>query len=224
MNSQKTRFSPIRRGFIVVAGLMMAIVTTLTLHALQSTSLAQHLPASAPELGNKQAPDYLKRRGLSDSLSQTIRAAQHSVNWVANGLLPGGGANGMASAPFTLGNYPNASVQAGGNTIITPDAAPTNVTSMTATAIGFQGLLSVDPTTGVVRVTNAGPTGSYTVTVRGFGAGGTTMASFTLTVNNGAACTTTGFTGANVSVGLGPRLRPRLARPPSARWALQVAR
>ncbi len=205
MNSQKTRFSPIRRGFIVIAGLMLAVTAAVTLGAFHSMSLAQHSPGPPPALRGQQAFDSHKQERLYDSLNQAMQAARYSVNWARNGLLSRSSANRTARAPFTLGNYPNASVQAGSNTTITPDAAPTNATSVTATAIGFQGTLTVDPATGVVRVANAGPAGSYSVTVNGFGAGGTATASFTLTVNNGAACITAGFTGANVNVGLQPR-------------------
>ena len=109
-------------------------------------------------------------------------------------------------APTTLGNYPNATVTDGNSTTSTPSAAPANLTSATAyTSSNFQGLFSVNPTTGVVRVTNAQPAGTYTVTVAAFGAGGTTTKTFTLTVSNPSACTTTGFSGTtNVAVGSTP--------------------
>src|SRR2546423_4004601 len=56
----------------------------------------------------------------------------------------------------TLGNYPNTSVALSSDATITPDAVPTNTTSISAeTATGFVGELTADPATGVVRVTNA---------------------------------------------------------------------
>ncbi|HWQ33421.1 MAG TPA: MBG domain-containing protein [Blastocatellia bacterium] len=97
-------------------------------------------------------------------------------------------------APPTLGNYSAASLTAGGNTTVTPDAAPTDLTSITAAAApGFTGLLTVNPTTGVVRVTNALPAGSHTITVTATGSGGTATKTFTLTVSDPSACTSASF-------------------------------
>ncbi len=89
----------------------------------------------------------------------------------------------------TLGNYPNTMVVVGGNTTITPDAAPTGATSINvSTNSNFNGTFAASPTTGVVRVTNAYPAGTYTVTVKASGPSGTTTKTFTLTVTNGPAC------------------------------------
>ena len=76
-----------------------------------------------------------------------------------------------------LGNYPATMVDLSGNAAITPDAAPTDTTSMSVSApTGFVGELTADPATGVVRVTNAHhariPAGAYPVTVTAFGPGG----------------------------------------------------
>ncbi len=95
----------------------------------------------------------------------------------------------------TLGNYANTSIALGGNTTITPTAAPTNQTYATATTTAdFKGKLEVDPATGVVRVTNAHPANrvgeTYLVTVRAFNAGGATTKTFNLTVTTPAGCTT----------------------------------
>ncbi len=113
--------------------------------------------------------------------------------------------------PSALGNYPNTSVALSLNTTITPDAAPTNTTSISAvTTTGFVGELTADPTTGMIRVTNARQAnvtpGTYTVTVRGFGPGGTATKTFQLTVTDGTACTgVVGFSNAaDVSVGNNP--------------------
>jgi len=110
-----------------------------------------------------------------------------------------------------LGNYPNTSIALGANTTITPDAAPTNTTSINAeTSAGFLGELAADPVTGVVRVTNAlhaniAP-GAYTVTVRAFGPGGTATKTFQLTVTDGSACpgVPSFIDAANVGVGSNP--------------------
>jgi hypothetical protein len=88
-----------------------------------------------------------------------------------------------ASIAPTLGNYSDPSIAtAGGNAMISPDAAPTGGVSVTAYATtDFKGLLTVDQSTGVVTITNAHPAGSYDVTVdAGFGITKT----FTLTVGN----------------------------------------
>jgi hypothetical protein len=80
----------------------------------------------------------------------------------------------------TLGNYNPATVTANGNLIITPSALPTGVTTLSvATSTKFKGILTGDPATGNIRVTDAYPAGVYTVNINGNGA----SASFTLTVS-----------------------------------------
>ena len=88
----------------------------------------------------------------------------------------------------TLGVYSSSTVTAGKNTSITPDAAPTNATSIVAycTNTNFRGILTVNPTTGVVRITDALQAGTYTITVKAFGTA-TTTATFTLTITNPTA-------------------------------------
>src|SRR2546428_13614295 len=83
----------------------------------------------------------------------------------------------------SLGNYPDTSVPLSTDTTVTPDATPTNTTSINISAsTNFKGTLAGDPTTGVVRVTDAHPAGTYTVTVRAFdGPGPTATTPFTLT-------------------------------------------
>ncbi len=93
----------------------------------------------------------------------------------------------------SLGNYPDTVVDLSDNVTITPDAPPANTTSISvSTSTGFVGELTADPTTGVVRVTNAHHAniapGSYTVTVKAFGPGGSATQIFTLTVTNGTVC------------------------------------
>jgi uncharacterized repeat protein (TIGR02543 family) len=88
-----------------------------------------------------------------------------------------------ASIAPTLGNYSDPSIAtAGGNAMVSPDAAPTGGVSVTAyTTTDFRGLLTVDQSTGVVTITNAHPAGIYAVTVdAGFGITNT----FALTVGN----------------------------------------
>jgi large repetitive protein len=91
----------------------------------------------------------------------------------------------------TLGNYPYTVVTAGQNTIIEPSAAPSNATSIVAYCsypnnTNFRGVLTVNPTTGVVRVTDALQAGNYTVTVKAFGTTPTT-ATFPLSIAAPAA-------------------------------------
>jgi len=105
----------------------------------------------------------------------------------------------------TLGTYPDATVIAGQNTTVTPGAAPTNTTSVVAyTKTNFSGLLTVNPTTGVVTITDAMQAGIFPVTVKAFGSVNTTT-TFNLTVTN-PACSQGLFLGnTEVSVGNSPR-------------------
>jgi hypothetical protein len=98
--------------------------------------------------------------------------------------------------PIPLGNYPSTSVQLGANTTIAPDAAPTNTTSINVlTSTNFKGKLEGNPATGALRITNAHPAGTYTVTVTAFD-GGPTTKTFTLTVTTPATCNPVTFAAA----------------------------
>jgi hypothetical protein len=110
------------------------------------------------------------------------------------------------TANATLGNYPNTTVLLSGNTTVIPDAAPTNTTSINvSTSTDFKGRLEGNPGTGVVRVTDAHPDGTYMVTVTGFDSGGgTTLKTFTLTVTIPATCNPVSFAAAtNFAAGTG---------------------
>src|SRR2546429_1890978 len=62
-------------------------------------------------------------------------------------LVEGAGADSIT----TLGNYPDASVPLSGDTTVTPDATPTNTTSITvSTNTNFKGTFAASPTLGVV--------------------------------------------------------------------------
>ena len=109
-----------------------------------------------------------------------------------------------------LGTYPNTSVEAGGNVIVTPSGAPSGTTRINASAnTNFKGTLVANPTTGIVRITNAHPAGTYVVTVTAFdGVGGVASGTFTLTVGNQSLCEPVQFTSAaNVSTTGGGNLR-----------------
>ncbi len=107
----------------------------------------------------------------------------------------------------TLGNYPDTSLPLSTDTTVAPDATPTNTTSINvSTSTNLNGKLEGYPTTGVVRVTDAHPAGTYTVTVRAFN-GGDAIATktFTLTVTAPATCTPLSFAAAaNFGAGSGP--------------------
>ena len=102
---------------------------------------------------------------------------------------------GAAVATPILGNYPDTSLALSTDTTVTPDAPPTNTTSINvSTSTDFNGTLAGDPTTGVVRVTDAHPAGSYTVTVTAFDSGGgTATKTFRLTVTTPVTCTQVSF-------------------------------
>ncbi|MDX2034706.1 MAG: LamG-like jellyroll fold domain-containing protein [Blastocatellia bacterium] len=95
--------------------------------------------------------------------------------------------NVTANAPPTLGAYAATTVTAGSGVTVAPGAPPADnggIPTMTTSAPGFSGMLSVDPVTGVVAIGNAGPAGSVTVTVTATdNCGATTTRSFPLTVN-----------------------------------------
>src|SRR5438034_348997 len=107
----------------------------------------------------------------------------------------------------TAGNYPNRSIPLSTDTTVTPDAAPTNTTRITvSTSTNFKGKLEGYPATGVVRVTDAHPAGTYTVTVTAFNDGGpTTTKMFTLSVTTPATCIPVSFAAAaNYGAGTNP--------------------
>ena len=106
-----------------------------------------------------------------------------------------------------LGNYPDTSIPLSTDTTVTPDAAPTNTTSINvSTSTNFKGRLEGYPTTGVVRVTDAHPAGTYTVTVTAFERWRATTKTFTLTVTTPATCNPVSFAAAaNFGAGSIPR-------------------
>lgn len=106
-----------------------------------------------------------------------------------------------------LGNYPNTSLLLSTDTTVTPDAVPANTTSINVfTSTSFKGLLEGNPATGVVRVTDAHPAGTYTVTVRAFDSGGASSTkTFTLIVTTPVTCNPVSFSAvANFSAGVTP--------------------
>ena len=105
-----------------------------------------------------------------------------------------------ALPPPTLGTYPYTYTFEGRNITVTPSAVPTGAIRFTGKATRhFKGNIEVDPTSGIVRVTNARPAGFHSVTLTATASdGATSLASFTLAVLAEKGCApfaTTNFTG-----------------------------
>ena len=80
---------------------------------------------------------------------------------------------------------------------VTPDIAPTNTTSINvSTSTNFKGKLEGNPMTGVVRVTDAHPAGTYAVTLKFATGGAPTTKMFTLTVTTPVTCAPVAFSAA----------------------------
>ena len=104
----------------------------------------------------------------------------------------------------TLGVYPAKTIRLSSDTTVTPDAAPTGTTSMNVSAsTDFKGKLEADLVTGVVRVTNAHPAGTYAVTVKALNSVLSASTTFNLTVRDSEACDPPSFAAAmNFPAGL----------------------
>ncbi|MGE0128251.1 MAG: putative Ig domain-containing protein [Blastocatellales bacterium] len=94
--------------------------------------------------------------------------------------------NVTANTPPALGDYLNTTVTVGGSATITPASPPSDnisISSVTVTAPGFTGAATVNPTTGVVSISGAGPVGGFLVSVKATDdCGAMTTKTFTLTV------------------------------------------
>ncbi|MCG3163162.1 MAG: hypothetical protein JMDDDDMK_04545 [Acidobacteria bacterium] len=94
--------------------------------------------------------------------------------------------NVTANTPPALGDYPNATVTVGGAATVTPASPPSDdvsISSVTITAPGLTGAATVNPTTGVVSISGAGPVGGFLVSVKATdNCGAMTTKTFTLTV------------------------------------------
>lgn len=106
-----------------------------------------------------------------------------------------------------LGVYPNVSVLMGSNSTVIPSQAPLYTQRAVAyTSADFSGTLLVNPTTGVVSVTNAKVTGKFKVTVKCFNNLGNATTSFILMVTNPQCSDRMVSKTANIAVGLGPHM------------------
>lgn len=98
--------------------------------------------------------------------------------------------NVINNAAPVLGDYPDTTVVAGNSTTVTPSAPPSDDGSIVSVeadiTANFAGDVTVNPTTGVVSITNAGGGSSpYTVTVTATdNCGSQTVETFQLTVNS----------------------------------------
>ncbi len=82
--------------------------------------------------------------------------------------------------PF-LGDYTSKTITTGGNTTVIPSLPPSGYDTISVlTSLKFTGILTIDPITGTVRITNAKPAGTYTVTVKA----DNVVKTFGLTVTN----------------------------------------
>lgn len=151
---------------------------------------------------------------LTPTNTETNTPTSTNTNTPTNTATSTPSASPLNTPPPTLGVYPATTVTLSDNVTITPDAPPTDTTSITVeTSTGFVGELTGDPVTGVISVTNAHHAniipGTYTVTVRAWGGGGSTSTTFAMTVDNGSVCF--GFLGigsppvGEVGVGDSPR-------------------
>ncbi|MFZ4057339.1 MAG: FG-GAP-like repeat-containing protein, partial [Ferruginibacter sp.] len=93
----------------------------------------------------------------------------------------------------TIGNYPNITVRAADDTTLLPLTMPLAGRMTAFTNARFRGQFVVNPTTGVVRILNPQPAGTYTVTVKAFNGTGSVTKTFTLTVT-APLCSSPGFT------------------------------
>jgi len=108
----------------------------------------------------------------------------------------------------SLGNYADTSLATSANTTVVPDATPTLVVRMNVTtSTSFRGRLEGNPATGVVRVTDAHPAGTYPVTITAVESGGNSVTrTFSLTVTDPPACPSVTFaTPVDFAAGSGPR-------------------
>jgi hypothetical protein len=170
------------RGLRILCFLFaVALFTLAGVIALLTTGVKTVDAARSPH-----GQDSLKRTGLGAILSLDKYSNENIVHILAPGL----------------GNYPNKSVALSANATVVPTAAPTGALSMNvSTSSGFNGNFVADPATGVIRITNAYPAGTYLVTVKAFDAAGSTTRTFTLTVNSGTACAgTVQFTSAPIAI------------------------
>lgn len=114
---------------------------------------------------------------------------------IATSSIVGTTATAHVSTPPGLGDYSNTEVFLGADVSIVPSSAPVNAVTATGSASGgFQGLITVDPVTGIVLVTNAHTAGTFTITIRAFdNLNASAIKTFSLVVRSPGVCSMTGF-------------------------------
>lgn len=128
---------------------------------------------------------------ITFTVSPTVTTT-YAVQSATDGFGSPATANGSAivtpdnTAP-SLGTYPaTGPINFGAGATVSPSAPPSDngsIASVTATAPGFNGTLSVNPATGVVTIANANSAGTFTVTVKATDScGSMTTRTFTLAV------------------------------------------
>src|SRR6185295_11209195 len=138
----------------------------------------------------------------------TIHRANASRFNDAGKIAANGSPNAVLFTPImptpVLGTYPDTSLPLSTNITVVPSIASTNTTSINvSTSTNFKGKLEGDSITGSVRVTDAHPAGTYTVTVTAFDGsnGPTTTKTFTLTVTTPPTCNPVNFAATTFEVG-----------------------
>ena len=114
---------------------------------------------------------------------------------------------GTRSASTALGTYAATEVGLGGQVRVIPSGAPVGTLRLVAYSnTNFKGTIEADPVTGVVRVTNAHPTGVFPVTLISYESGGISSTGFALTVSKTTSCSNAVLSPAvNTGVATGPR-------------------
>jgi hypothetical protein len=141
---------------------------------------------------------YLNGNPIGGATAQTYSATaagSYTVVVTASGCAsaPSAATTLVANTPPVL-TYQTQTTSFKGALAINPATGPSDdvsVSSIAVQSVGtYTGTISVNNTTGVVSVSNAGPVGSHTITIRATDSCGTTTdASFTLTVQKAATTT-----------------------------------
>ena len=94
--------------------------------------------------------------------------------------------NGSDSGIPVLGNYSDTSVISGGNMQIKPNRAPENINNLIAYIpnLNFSGLITINPETGIINLSNVTIAGEYTVFINAYTCSGNITTTFKLTVTD----------------------------------------
>ena len=94
--------------------------------------------------------------------------------------------NGSDSGIPVLGNYSDTSVISGGNMQIKPNRAPENINNLIAYIpnLNFSGLITINPETGIINLSNVTIAGEYTVFINAYTCSDNITTTFKLTVTD----------------------------------------